>query len=62
MRLERTLVRREIREFIIDLNSSRNLRSEISLLFVGVGIELGWLLPLTFAYEREIGEFSVAGC
>lgn len=36
MRLERTVVRREIRGFIIDLNSSRNFRSEISLMFVGL--------------------------
>jgi len=33
--LERTVVRREIRGFMIDLNSSRNFRSEISLSFMG---------------------------
>jgi len=36
MRFERTVVRREIRGFIIDLNSSRNFRSKDSLLFVEV--------------------------
>ena len=36
MRFERTVVRREIRGFIIDLNSSINFRSEVSLVFVEV--------------------------
>ena len=36
MRFERTVVRREIRGFIIDLNSSRNFKSEISLVFAEV--------------------------
>jgi len=36
MRFVRTVVRREMRGFIIDLNSSRNFRSEVSLMFVGV--------------------------
>lgn len=40
MRFERTVVRREIRGFIIDLNSSRNFRSEVSLVFVEV-LEFG---------------------
>jgi hypothetical protein len=40
MRLERMVVRREIRGFMIDLNSSRNFGSEILLLFVGVVFEL----------------------
>lgn len=34
MKLERTVVRREIKGFITDLNSSRNFKSEISLSFV----------------------------
>ena len=36
MRFVRTVVRREMRGFIIDLNSSRNFRSEVSLIFVEV--------------------------
>jgi hypothetical protein len=36
IRFERTVVRREIRGLIIDLNSSRNFRSEISLEFLWV--------------------------
>lgn len=55
-------MRREIRGFIIDLNSSRNLRSEISVLLVEVGIELRRLPLVTFEYERGFGEFSDAGC
>jgi len=41
MSVERTVVRRKIRGFMIDLNSSRNLRSDISLLFEEGGLELG---------------------
>jgi len=37
MRLEIRVVSREIRGFIIDLNSSINLEKDNSLLFVGVG-------------------------
>jgi len=40
MRFERTWVRRDKSGFIIDLNSSRNLVKEFSLLSVG----LEWLL------------------
>lgn len=36
MRLEKMVVIREIRGFIIDFNSSRNFRSEVSLMFVEV--------------------------
>jgi len=36
MRFERTVVRREIRGFIIDFNSSMNFRSEVSLMLVEV--------------------------
>jgi hypothetical protein len=43
MRLERTVVRRDMRGLIIDLNSSINLRNDISLLLVGVVFKLdGW--------------------
>jgi len=41
MRVNRTVVRRLMRGFIMDLNSSINLRSEISLLFVEGEFELG---------------------
>lgn len=62
MRLERTVVRREIRGFITDLNSSKSLKSEISLSFVeGVFKLADWWPSVIFAYVRNLGEFSVAG-
>jgi len=36
VRVERTVMRRYIRGFKIDFNSSRNLRSETSLLLIGL--------------------------
>jgi len=39
-RLEIKVVRREIRGFMIDLNSSMNLEKDSSLLFIGAGILL----------------------
>ena len=41
MIVERTvMVKRDIRGFKMDLKSSRNLRSAISLLFIGIGFGL----------------------
>jgi len=40
MRLERTVVRGEIRGFMIDLSSSKDFRGEISLSFMGVMFKL----------------------
>jgi len=40
VRFERTVVRRAMRGFSIDLNSSRNLRRALSLLLRGVGFGL----------------------
>jgi len=39
-RLEIRVVRRKIRGYMIDLNSSMNLEKDSSLLFVGAGILL----------------------
>jgi len=45
----------------MDLNSSISLRSEIPLLFLGVGFGLNdWRPSVTFAYERRFVGFSVA--
>lgn len=41
MRLERTVVSKEMRGFMIDLNSSKNLMNDISLLLVLEGFILG---------------------
>jgi len=40
VRFERTVVRRAIRGFGMDLNSSRNLSRALSLLLTGVGFGL----------------------
>lgn len=47
----------------MDLNSSRKLRNEIPLLFIVVGFGLNdWRTSITFAYERDLVGFPVAGC
>jgi hypothetical protein len=63
MRVERTVVSKEISEFMIDLKSLRNLMSDISLLLIEEGFGLGGgRFLVTLVYERGLLEFSVAGC
>jgi len=54
---------REIRKFIINFDSSINLRGGNSLLFLGVEFELGdWWLSVILTYVRGFNELSVADC
>jgi len=56
-------VSKEMSGFMIDLKSSRNFISDISLFVDEEGFGLvGGRPSVTLAYERGLLEFSVAGC